>query len=100
VLAAATSHRRRSSCPKLECVDAAGRLAGRTVGVGGEYYGIVISGTLTNPFAGEASPPQLEAGSAWSVPGDSDHVTACVSTEPCLFYFHAREAFDFTPVCE
>jgi len=65
-----------------------------------EYYGIVISGTLTNPFAGEASPPQLEAGSAWSVPGDSDHVTACVSTEPCLFYFHARDAFDFTPVCE
>jgi quercetin dioxygenase-like cupin family protein len=65
-----------------------------------EYYGVVISGIVENPFDGEANPPMLPAGSAWHVPADSNHITACVSSEDCLFYFHARSAFDFAPICE
>lgn len=64
----------------------------------GTYHGVVLSGTMTNPFRGEDDPPQMTAGSAWTVPAGSEHVTACVSQQPCLFYFHAGGAFDFAPV--
>jgi len=64
----------------------------------GAYHGIVIRGVMTNPFAGEASPPEMGPGSYWYVPAEAKHATACVSDEPCEFYFHADGAFDFTPV--
>jgi len=57
----------------------------------------VISGTMTNPFDGEISPPEMGPGSYWYVPAKSVHATACVSATPCQFYFHADEAFDFHP---
>jgi quercetin dioxygenase-like cupin family protein len=63
----------------------------------GAYHGIVISGTMTNPFGNEKNPPQMGPGSYWFVPANAEHVTACISKEPCLFYFHADGAFDFTP---
>ncbi len=65
-----------------------------------DYYGIVISGSLSNPFNEDANAPVLSTGGFWSVPGDTNHVTACVGDAPCLFYFHARSEFDFSPVCE
>lgn len=64
----------------------------------GAYHGVVISGTMTNPFKGDSSPPKMTAGSYWYVPARSKHVTACISKEPCRFYFHADSAFDFQPV--
>jgi len=64
----------------------------------GAYHGVVISGTMTNPFKGEANPPELKAGSYWYVPAESEHATACVSDTPCMFYFHADSAFDFHPL--
>jgi quercetin dioxygenase-like cupin family protein len=63
----------------------------------GAYRAIVISGVMTNPFAGEADPPRMSPGSYWDVPAGAPHVTACVSDEPCRFYFHATSAFDFAP---
>ena len=65
-----------------------------------EYYGVVVTGEVTNPFNSDANPPALTAGGFWSVPGESVHVTACAAGEKCLFYFHSRAGFDFTPVCE
>ena len=62
------------------------------------YHGIVVSGTMTNPFGNEANPPRMAAGSYWYVPAGAAHVTACISREPCLFYMHAEDAFDFAPV--
>jgi len=64
----------------------------------GAYHGVVISGTMTNPFKGEKTPPVMKAGSYWYVPAKSEHATACVSETPCKFYFHADSAFDFHPV--
>ncbi|MBT7615450.1 MAG: DUF4437 domain-containing protein [Rhodospirillaceae bacterium] len=61
----------------------------------GAYHGVVIEGTMTNPFAGEANPPEMEAGSYWYVPANAVHATACVLNTPCRFYFHADKAFDF-----
>ena len=63
----------------------------------GAYHGIVIAGTMTNPFKGEKTPLKMGAGSCWYVPAGSVHATACVSETPCRFYFHAASAFDFTP---
>ena len=65
-----------------------------------DYYGVVVSGTLTNPFDFEPDPPLLQTGGYWEVPADSVHVTACEDGEACLFYFHSRGGFDFTEVCE
>lgn len=64
----------------------------------GAYHGVVIAGTMTNPFAGENNPPTMAPGSYWYVPAESVHATACVSETPCQFYFHADSAFDFVPV--
>jgi hypothetical protein len=64
----------------------------------GAYHGIVIRGEMTNPFKGEKTPPTMGSGSYWYVPAGAEHATACVSAEPCEFYFHADSAFDFTPV--
>jgi len=61
----------------------------------GAYHGVVIKGTMTNPFKGEKNPPIMKPGSYWFVPANSIHSTACISAEPCLFYFHAASKFDF-----
>ena len=63
----------------------------------GAYHGIVISGVMTNPFEGESNPVKMGPGSYWYVPAGMEHVTACVSDEPCRFYFHADSSFDFAP---
>lgn len=63
----------------------------------GAYHGIVVKGTMTNPFAGETTPPEMAAGSYWYVPANAVHATACVSDTPCEFYFYADSAFDFHP---
>lgn len=64
----------------------------------GAYHGVVVAGTMTNPFEGEQNPPRMSPGSYWHVPADAVHATACVSSTPCQFYFHADSSFDFTPV--
>jgi hypothetical protein len=64
----------------------------------GAYHGIVVQGVMTNPFVGEENPPKMGAGSYWHVPAGSVHATACVSAEPCQFYFHSDGPFDFQPV--
>lgn len=63
----------------------------------GAYHAIVLGGTMTNPFGAEGDPPEMTEGSYWFVEAGAPHVTACVSQQPCLFYFHAEGAFDFAP---
>jgi len=64
----------------------------------GAYHGVVIEGVMTNPFDGEANPPELGPGSYWYVAAGAKHTTACISKTPCKFYFYADSAFSFTPV--
>ena len=58
------------------------------------YHGVVISGTVSNPFEGEENPPEMGPGDYRYVPGGAPHVTACVGEEPCLFYTHSDDAWD------
>lgn len=62
------------------------------------YHGVVISGTVTNPYKGEADPPRMGSGDYWYVPGGVEHVTACVSEEPCLFWTYGDDAWDIAIV--
>jgi hypothetical protein len=64
----------------------------------GAYHGIVLQGVMTNPFEGDKTPPEMVAGSYWYVPAGVEHATACISDEPCAFFFYADGAFDFIPV--
>lgn len=61
------------------------------------YHGVVLSGTMVNPFDGQSieDARELQVGDYWFVPAGVDHVTACVSAEPCTFYFHSEGLFDF-----
>lgn len=66
----------------------------------GAYYAVVLEGgAMNNPFGTESEPPTLGPGSFWSVPGDEQHVTACLDPNAeCRFFFHAQSAFDFAPL--
>jgi quercetin dioxygenase-like cupin family protein len=66
----------------------------------GAYHAVVVSGAMTNPFGDEKDPPKLTPGSYWYVPAGAEHVTACVSDTPCVFYFYSDGKFDFIPVAE
>ena len=59
------------------------------------YHGVVLEGTMTNPFESEDSPPEMGPGSYWYVPAGSVHATACISETPCRFFFTAEGPFDF-----
>ncbi len=59
------------------------------------YHGVVLAGTMTNPFEGDDNTPELGVGSYWYVPAESIHATACVSDTPCRFFFTSAGAFDF-----
>ncbi len=64
----------------------------------GAYHGVVLEGTVINPFNGDQTPPKMEAGSHWYVPAGVKHTTACVSGTACKFYIYADSAFDIIPV--
>ena len=58
------------------------------------YHGVVIHGTVINPYEGEDPPVEMGPGSYWYVPAGMPHKTGCVSEEPCLFYTHGDEKWD------
>lgn len=62
------------------------------------YWAVVIQGTVTNPFKGEEDPPEMGPGDSWHVPAGVEHITACVSEEPCLAYAHMNDLWDITVV--
>ena len=64
------------------------------------YHGVVIRGTVINPYEGEEDPPEMGPGDYWYVPGGVAHKTGCVSEEPCLFYTHGDELWDIQLVEE
>lgn len=58
------------------------------------YHGVVVQGTVTNPYEGEDPPVEMGPGTYWYVPGGVAHKTGCVSEEPCLFYTHGDALWD------
>ena len=62
------------------------------------YHGVMLSGTLTHPYAGEDNPPELGPGAYFYAPGGAAHVTGCISDEPCVFYTHGDDLWDIAVV--
>lgn len=61
------------------------------------YYGVVISGTVSNER--RAQPDQaLRPGSYWFQKGGEPHVTKCLSTADCLIFVTSHGAFDIRPI--
>lgn len=61
-----------------------------------DYYGIVISGSITNTETGKKEVP-LSAGSYWLQRGKADHATKCVSDSDCVIYITQSSRFDSVP---
>ena len=78
-------------------------LQGRSVAPDNFQYGLMVSGTLTNDFAGErGAPTRLDSGGFFTWPSGSVYETRCEggrNGEGCLFYFHSDERFEFDSVC-
>jgi len=60
----------------------------------GDYYGVVVTGTVTNAEAGQREVP-LGPGSYYFQKANTDHVTKCLGTADCLIYISQFSAFDF-----
>jgi len=60
----------------------------------GDYYGIVVAGTVTNAEAGQPE-MALGPGSYYFQRGMTDHVTKCLGETDCVIYISQSKAFDF-----
>ncbi len=60
----------------------------------GDYYGVVVRGTVTNAEAGAQEIP-LGPGSYYFQRGLTNHVTKCLGDTDCLIYISQSTAFDF-----
>jgi hypothetical protein len=60
----------------------------------GDYYGVVVEGTVTNAEAGK---PEIAMGpgSYYFQKGKTDHVTKCLGAADCLIYISQSNGFDF-----
>jgi uncharacterized RmlC-like cupin family protein len=64
------------------------------------YSALIVSGSFTNEYQGDAERVPMPAGSFWFTPGGVPHSNACLSEEPCILYTPSPAAFDFAPVEE
>jgi hypothetical protein len=60
----------------------------------GDYYGVVVEGTVTNVEAGKPE-VAMGPGSYYFQKGQADHVTKCLGATDCLIYISQSNGFDF-----
>ena len=58
------------------------------------YYGVVISGVVSNERLGDPDRP-LAPGSYWYQKGRETHITKCISDAECLIFVTSKGPFDF-----
>ena len=63
------------------------------------YYGVVISGVVSNERRAQADEP-LGPGSYWFQKGGEPHITKCLSQVECLIFVTSHGAFDIHPVAD
>jgi hypothetical protein len=68
----------------------------------GAYEAIEIQGTSSHWLKGEdgTKAKKMTPGSYWSMPGKSDHVSACAVGQDCIFYVWQKTKFDFVAAKE
>lgn len=63
-------------------------------------FGVMLQGEMIH-YASDADPDaarKIGPGAFYSIPSGMAHISACVSTEPCIAYLYQDAAFDFMPV--
>ena len=64
-----------------------------------DYTGVVISGITKHWIVNQKDThKELAAGSNWSIPADTAHVSECLSQTQCIMVIYQDAAFDFIPV--
>ena len=60
-------------------------------------YGIALGGQMAHYPSGDdpAAAPSIGPGGFYYIPAGLEHVSACVSAEPCVAYLYQDGAFDF-----
>lgn len=61
------------------------------------YYGVVISGIVSNQRRAQSDRP-LGPGSYWFQKGGEPHITKCLSPDDCLIFVTSHGKFDIQPV--
>ncbi len=63
-------------------------------------YGVMLQGDMIHYVDGEnpETAKKIGPGSFYSIPSGLAHISACISTEPCIAYLYQDGAFDFLPV--
>lgn len=59
------------------------------------YYGVVITGIVSNERLAASRDRPLAPGSYWYQKGGEIHVTKCISPSDCLIFVTAQGPFDF-----
>ncbi|MEG3175340.1 DUF4437 domain-containing protein [Sphingomonas sp. RB3P16] len=62
-----------------------------------DYYGVVVSGVVTNERRAQPDRP-LRPGSYWFQRGGEPHTTKCLSREECLIFVTSHGSFDIRVV--
>jgi hypothetical protein len=60
-----------------------------------DYYGVVITGVVTNEQNAVGPDHPLAPGSYWFQKGGEPHVTKCISATECLIFVTQASKFDF-----
>lgn len=61
----------------------------------GDYYGVVISGVVSNEVDAKVPDRPLAPGSYWFQQGNVSHVTKCLSTNECVVFISQTGKFDY-----
>jgi len=63
-------------------------------------YGVILQGEMIHYAQGDdpKTARKIGPGSYYSIASGTAHISACVSTEPCVAYLYQDGAFDFLPV--
>lgn len=61
----------------------------------GDYYGVVISGVVSNEVDAKVKDRPLAPGSYWFQKGNANHVTKCLSTNECVVFISQTSKFDY-----
>lgn len=61
----------------------------------GDYYGVVVTGVVSNEVDAKVKDRPLPPGSYWFQKGNVNHVTKCLSTNECVVFITQSSKFDY-----
>ena len=63
-------------------------------------FGLMLEGEMTHATPDVTHPVTIGPGAYYEIPANLPHISACVSTTPCVTLLYQDGAFDFLPVAQ